>query len=253
MRKKTLGIIAVTLTASMLAVSLTGCGTRAEATDQEVVIEEEPIIVTDEEEVTIDTEDAITETEEVVADDGEADAEASYTEHEYFFALDETDPNTEEEVDLSALVPVQETHELKDSVTLYGSGRGFIIGYTKPNITVELMSTSDDWYCINFADETPEYQLVLVRPDDFMAALGMDENMPAITANDVKMALINQLYDKVGDADGVHYVALDEATDEMDLAVEFTIPTYCRDIDEALTQIVADNDFKITDFSILRR
>ena len=62
MRKKILGIIAVTLTASVMTVSLTGCGTRAKATDQEVVMEEEPIIVTEEadsEEVTIETEDEI--------------------------------------------------------------------------------------------------------------------------------------------------------------------------------------------------
>lgn len=247
MRKKTLGIIAVTLTASMLAASLTGCGTRAEATDQEVVIEEEPINVTDEEdseEVTIETEDEITETEEVIADDVEANTDASYTEHEYFFALDETDISTEEELDLSTLVPVQETHELKDSVTLYGSGRAVIIGYTKPNITVTLMSTSDKWYSIYFADEEPAYQIVLVKAEDFIEASGMYENMPAVTADDVKMTLINQLYDKVGDADGVHYVALDDTVEEMNLTDEFTIPTYCRDIDEALTQIVADNDFE---------
>ena len=100
MRKKILGIMAVTLTASMMAAFLTGCGTQAKATDQEVVMEEEPIIVTDEEnseEVTIETEDEITETEEVIADDGETDAEATYTEHEYFFALDEQDDSTAEE------------------------------------------------------------------------------------------------------------------------------------------------------------
>lgn len=47
MRKKILGIIAVTLTASALAATLTGCGTRAKATDQEVVMNEETIVVSE--------------------------------------------------------------------------------------------------------------------------------------------------------------------------------------------------------------
>ena len=42
MRNRNLAIIAVTLTASVLAATLTGCGTRTKATDQEVVMEEEP-------------------------------------------------------------------------------------------------------------------------------------------------------------------------------------------------------------------
>ena len=93
MRKKILGIMAVTLTASMMAASLTGCGTQAKATDQDVAMDEETIVVTEQEEdaVATVTEDGITATEEVIADDGEADgeAEASYTEHEFCFALDE--------------------------------------------------------------------------------------------------------------------------------------------------------------------
>lgn len=242
MRNRNLAIIAVTLTASVLAATLTGCGTRTKATDQEVVMEEEPIIVTDEadsEEVTIETEDEITETEEVIADDGEADTEASYTEHEYFFALDKTDIATEEELDLSTLVAVQETHELKDSVTLYGSGRAMIIGYTKPDITVEQVYTSDKWYGISFADESPEYQMVLVKAEDFIAAAGIEREAKTavtITGDDVKKA-----FDQMVSGVKEEYELLDVPSDDMEY-IEFSIPKDCENLEDWVGQMYVIND-----------
>lgn len=247
MRKKILGIIAVTLTASVLAATLTGCGTRAKATDQEVVMEEEPIIVTDEEdskEVTIETEDEITETEEVIADDEEAGEDASYTEHEYFFALDKQDDSTAEDIDWDAMKPDGNDYLLKDSVNIYGSGMGRVAGYTKPDINVYVVTSSDDWYCIEFADEDPAYQLLLVKAEDFIEASGMYEDMPAITADDIKFALIPQLGEMAPDVDDeVYYIPLDEPTEEMTSVSEFTIPTYCKDVDGWMAQVIADNDF----------
>ena len=252
MRKKILGIIAVTLTASMMAVSLTGCGTEAKATDQEVVMEEEPIIVTDEEdseEVTIETEDDITETEEVVAD-----AEATYTEHEYFFALDEQDDSTAEDIDWDAIKPDGNDYLLKDSVNIYGSGMGRIAGYTKPDINVHVVTSSDDWYCIEFADEDPAYQLLLVKAEDFIEASGMYEDVPAITADDIKFALIPQLGEMAPDVDDeVYYIPLDEPTEEMTSVSEFTIPTYCKDVDEWMAQVIADNDFENYQFFYIEK
>ena len=257
MRKKNLGIIAVTLTASVLAATLTGCGTRAKATDQEVVMEEEPMIVTDEEdseEVTIETEDEITETEEVVADDGEADAEATYTEHEYFFALDKQDDSTAEDIDWDAIKPDGNDYLLKDSVNIYGSGMGRIAGYTKPDINVHVVTSSDDWYCIEFADEDPAYQLLLVKAEDFIEASGMYEDMPAITADDIKFALIPQLGEMAPDVDDeVYYIPLDEPTEEMTSVSEFTIPTYCKDVDEWMAQVIADNDFENYQFFYIEK
>lgn len=257
MRKKILGIIAVTLTASMLAATLTGCGTRAKATDQEVVMEEEPIIVTDEgdsEEVTIETEDEITETEEVIADDGEADTDASYTEHEYFFALDKQDDSTAEDIDWDAMKPNGNDYLLKDSVNIYGSGMGRIAGYTKPDINVYVVTSSDDWYCIEFADEDPAYQLLLVKAEDFIEASGMYEDMPAITVDDIKFALIPQLGEMAPDVDDeVYYIPLDEPTEEMTSVSEFTIPTYCKDVDGWMAQVIADNDFENYQFFYIEK
>lgn len=257
MRKKILGIIAVTLTASVLAATLTGCGTRAKATDQEVVMEEEPIIVTDEEdseEVTIETEDEITETEEVLADDVEADTEASYTEHEYFFALDKQDDSMAEDIDWDAMKPDGNDYLLKDSVNIYGSGMGRIAGYTKPDINVYVVTSSDDWYCIEFADEDPAYQLLLVKAEDFIEASGMYEDMPAITVDDIKFALIPQLGEMAPDVDDeVYYIPLDEPTEEMTSVSEFTIPTYCKDVDGWMAQVIADNDFENYQFFYIEK
>ena len=257
MRKKILGIIAVTLTASVLAATLTGCGARAKATGQEVVMEEEPIIVTDEEdseEVAIETEDGITETEEVIADDGGTDTDASYTEHEYFFALDKQDDNTAEDIDWDAMKPDGNDYLLKDSVNIYGSGMGRIAGYTKPDINVHVVTSSDDWYCIEFADEDPAYQLLLVKAEDFIEASGMYEDMPAITADDIKFALIPQLGEMAPDIDEeVYYIPLDEPTEEMTSVSEFTIPTYCKDVDGWMAQVIADNDFENYQFFYIEK
>ena len=257
MRNRNLAIIAVTLTASVLAATLTGCGTRTKATDQEVVMEEEPIIVTDEEDsekVTVETDDEIIETEEVVADGGEADVEATYTEHEYFFALDKQDDSTAEDIDWDAIKPDGNDYLLKDSVNIYGSGKGRIAGYTKPDINVHVVTSSDDWYCIEFADEDPAYQLLLVKAEDFIEASGMYEDMPAITADDIKFALIPQLGEMAPDvADEVYYIPLDEPTEEMTSVSEFTIPTYCKDVDEWMAQVIADNDFENYQFFYIEK
>ena len=256
MRKKILGIIAVTLTASVLAATLTGCGTRAKATDQEVVMEEEPIIVTDEEdseEVTVDTENEIIETEEVIADDGKVGEDASYTEHEYFFALDKQDDSTAEDIDLDALEPDGNDYLLKDSVNIYGSGKGRIAGYTKPDINVHVITSNDDWYCIEFTDEDPAYQLLLVKAEDFIEASGMYEDMPAITVDDIKLSLMPQLSELAPDGEEVHYVAVDDVIEEMTSVSEFTVPTYCKDVDGWMAQVIADNDFENYQFFYIEK
>ena len=247
MRKKILGIIAVTLTASVLAATLTGCGTRAKATDQEVVMEEEPIIVTDEEdseEVTIETEDEITETEEVVADDGEADVEATYTEHEYFYVRDELDMTDATPMDMNALNVDGTTYTLNESVNIYMPSVGALKGYTKPNIDVYVNSFNEDWYCLYFEDEESPNNYVLVKAEDFIEASGMYENMEAITADDIKFSLMPQLDQMEHGDEEVYYVAVDNVIEEMTSVSEFTIPTYCKDVDGWMAQVIADNDFE---------
>ena len=256
MRKKILGIIAVTLTASVLAATLTGCGTRAKATDQEVVMEEEPIIVTDEEdseEVTIETEDEITETEEVVADDGEADVEATYTEHEYFYVRDELDMTDATPMDMNALNVDGTTYTLNESVNIYMPSVGALKGYTKPNIDVYVNSFNEDWYCLYFENEESPNNYVLVKAEDFIEASGMYENMEAITADDIKFSLMPQLDQMEHGDEEVYYVAVDNVIEEMTSVSEFTIPTYCKDVDGWMAQVIADNDFENYQFFYIEK
>lgn len=245
MKKKIIGAMSVVLVTSMLAASLTGCGTRVEATDQEIA-GEETIIVTDDEsseDAIVDAEDNVDETEEVVVDDVNTDVEAAYTEHEYFYVRDELDMTDTTPMDMNALEVDGTTYTLNESVNIYMPSVGALKGYTKPNIDVYVNSCNEDWYCLYFENEESPNNYVLVKADDFIASTGMYENMPAVTADDVKFALINQLYDAVNGVDEKYYIALDDATEEMNLVVEFTIPTYCRDLDDSIAQIVADNDF----------
>ena len=249
MKKRVLGIVTVTLTASMMAVSLTGCGTEAKATDQEVVMSEEPIIVTDDEDsndVAIETDDEISDTEEVIAD-GETDTEASYTEHEYFYVRDELDMTNATPMDMNALDVDGTTYTLNESVNIYMPSVGALKGYTKPNIDVYVNSFNEDWYCLYFENEESPNNYVLVKADDFIEASGMYEDMEAITADDIKFALMPQLDEIAPDVDDdeeVYYVALDNAVEEMTSVVEFTIPTYCKDVDEWMAQVIAENDFE---------
>lgn len=242
MRKKILGIMAVTLTASMMAATLTGCGANAKATDQEVVMEEEPIIVTDEEaseEVTVETEDEITETEEVIADDEEADGEASYTEHEYFFALDELDDSTTEDIDMNMLKPDGNSFELKESINLYSPDFKCIVGYTKPNINVYAVTSNEEWYCISFADETPEYQLVLAKAEDIITASGIAGEAKAdvsITEDNVK-----QIFAKLASEAKAEYELLDVPSDDMEY-IEFSIPKDCENLEDWVGQMYVINN-----------
>lgn len=245
MKKKVIGIISLVLAGTMMTISLTGCGTQVKATDQEVPMEEETIVVSEDnslEDTIADIEDEITEAEEMIGDAAEdAAKEASYTEHEYFFALDEQDPSTAQEIDMNALEPDGNDYELKESVTLYGSGLGRIAGYTKPNIEVHVVTSNADWYCISFADEEPKFQLVLVKAKDFIAASGMNDNIPAVTYDDVEFALKDNLYSADYGVDyDVYFVVLDTPMENME-SVEFVIPTYCIDISERMQQVIDAN------------
>lgn len=249
MKKRTISIVAVSLAMAVANISLTGCGTQARATD--AALEDEEIIVVNEgDEAAIDdrneTSGNVADGEEVIGDFGaetkeEIGVEASYTEHEYFFALDEQDSSTEEELDLSTLEPDGRDFVLKESVTLYGSGRAVVIGYTKPDINVYVVTSSEDWFCVEFKDEDPEYQLVLVKKEDFINSSGMNDGITAVTYGDVEFALKDNLYSSDYGVDyDVFFGMLDAPEEDMESA-EFIIPVYCTDVSGWMAQVISDN------------
>ena len=148
MRKKVISIMSLVLAGTMITASLTGCGTEAKATDQEIPMEEETIVVLDSEteqetEVVNDEVEPETETVEEVPD-------VVYEEHEFFYVRDKLDLSSVEEIDFDALnLDNSGTYDLHESVNFYGS-KGAVIGYTKPEISVEVMNSSEDWYELYF-------------------------------------------------------------------------------------------------------
>lgn len=209
MRKKILGIIAVTLTASVMAVSLTGCGTKAKATDQEVVMEEEPIIVTEEEDsedVTIETADEITETEEVVADDGGADAEIDgdilfYDEIGKYpdYLLSDV---SYEAMDEKAVTAV-------DDIPVY-SGEGFKVGHIKSGATIVLTEhgINTRWYRFENPVSGTNYDFLCVIDDDLPK-----EEIPLLSAEEVREAIIEAMLNRGDELPAI----LDAPTDDMEV------------------------------------
>ncbi len=265
MKKKILSAMSLVVVSSMIMTSITGCSTTAKATDQEVTMKEETIIVTDNEsseDAVISTEDEITETEVVgeVEDNEAKNEDVNYTEHEFFFVLDKLDLSTAEDIDMNALKPDGNDYELNESVTLYGSGRGAIIGYTKPNITVHVVTSNEDWYCLYFADEEPAYQNILVKAEDFIASAGVEvKEKVLITLEDVKKVFIEEIY-KWGDSTEEFYKSelgydddfelnfelLDSVSSDME-SIEFKVPMYYSDsdtlqLDSWIAQMQAEND-----------
>ncbi len=251
MRKKFLSIILVALITCLVSASLIGCGTKAEATDIQITeknMDEETVAVEDAESVeaaVVGIEDNTDDLEEVAggAADNSSD-DVVYEEHEFFYVRDKLDMTDAAPMDMNSLDVEGKTYTLQDSVNIYAPMKGALMGYTKPNIDVYVNSCDEDWYCLYFENEASPNDYVLVKAEDFIESSGMYEDMSAITADDIKLSLMDQLdsVDYGVDYD-VYFIALDEIVEGMDSTVEFTIPTYCRDIDDWMAQIVADNDF----------
>ena len=68
-----------------------------------------------------------------------------------------------EPIDMNSLLPDGRNMTLTDSVDIYGS-KGAVIGHTKPNIDVHVVTSNENWYCFYFdAEEQGPYQYVLAK------------------------------------------------------------------------------------------
>lgn len=138
MKKKILGAMSVVLVTSMLAASLTGCGTKAKATDQEVVMDEEPIIVTDEE----DSEEVTSEME-VIGGNEEDSTEFAGVEDENIVLYAERGEQKYIGLSESAYYENVNTFSSDSDMLLY-DGEGFNIGYVKANSSVVVTESAED-------------------------------------------------------------------------------------------------------------
>jgi hypothetical protein len=94
----------------------------------------------------------------------ETSEEKSYIEHDSYFEDENFDwggdivldyMTDEDNGDGIKFVDIEgaPTYFIHDSVDLYGDN-GNIMGYTKPNIVVQLAAKADDWYCVYIDDST---------------------------------------------------------------------------------------------------
>lgn len=170
MKKKILGIMAVTLTTSMLAVSLTGCGTAARATDQEIVGEETIIVTNDDtsEEATVSAEDEITETEEVAADEEAVEKDIPGTDFGYVFIYDKiVGEPCDVDFDSFAVMNVPKEYTFNHDTNVYYTD-GNLAGYIKEGYSVEFNNRNDDWLRFTPKLEGVNIPTLIVRVDDIL-------------------------------------------------------------------------------------
>lgn len=178
MKRKTVERFAVALAAGMLVIFSTGCGARASATDAEVPLQEETVIVTQENTDMESDDGIIVETERV------GKAEKDYVEHEYFFAekRDSIDwTASAEKIDMDALIPGGSSLELHNSLDLY-TPEGIVVGYTKPNITLDIFNYNDDWYCFEFENDS-DFHYLLIKQEDVKNDTGVETKL--LTQEDI--------------------------------------------------------------------
>lgn len=233
MRKKVISIMSLVLAGTMITASLTGCGTEAKATDQEIPMEEETIVVTDgetEQETEVVNDEVEPETETVA----EAEPEVVYEEHEFFYVRDKLDMTDATPMDMNDLNVEGKNYTLQDSVNIYATTKGALKGYTKPNIDVYVNSCNEDWYCLYFENEVTPNDYVLVKADDFIEAAGI-KIKEKISPEDV-IIIFNDLY-------------ADKVTDEWDASfeghgyTEFGVSVYKPDDKNKIVEVIEASEF----------
>lgn len=141
MKRKTITIIAMMLVGSMMTAYLTGCGTKAEATNKEVSdMQEETIIAGGDKESTVDEEIIVNGTEE--HDENE---EAGFTGNEDIVIYEQAQ-GVSEEVDRSNLTimePAIELHFYADT-DVYDI-EGNLVGYAKEGAYISFNDYNDKW------------------------------------------------------------------------------------------------------------
>lgn len=205
MKKKFLSVVSLVLVCTMAAASLTGCGTQAKATDQEMT-DGETIIVT--EEAVIDTEDEIMETE-VVGEEETVFAGAENDEIVLYAEVEEevyyVDPYNNDFEGISATIVAREDIPVYD-------GAGHNVGYIKDGGNVVITESSFNWDRFKNPFKEADY--------DYLYVLGGYSVVDGstISATEVEAEFIDFLNENTkGNA-----VILDAPTSDMDM-YEFVI------------------------------
>ncbi len=236
MKKRIIGI----LVTGMIVASLTGCGTKTEATEQ----------VPESSNAIVDVSNEITETE-----DTEADVEVKeekITENEFVGAEDENIV-LYAEVGSQDYCPLDEknyesstdTVSAMEDIPLYNSG-GYAVGYIKNGSSITLDETGTDigWARFENPIAGTDYDYLYVLKDYIV-----NEDEIRLTAESLRQIIIDKVLDSPVN-DDAHYVFLDEKESDMEVYECNMMSVYTDELDfqywinEALTGDIYIFDYK---------
>lgn len=235
MKKK---VLVVTLTASMLATSLTGCGTEVKATDQEVIVDEETIIVSEgddsislEEGDTTNTENADDIiTEDTATKDGAIVFYDKVGDPEYGI-----NAFTFEVMDEKSVTAVKD-------IPVY-SEEGIKVGCVKSGSTVILTEhgINSRWYRFENPMDGTDYNYLCMLDDD----IPIDEG-ELLTSDEVREWII----ERINNRDFAIPTFLDEPDSDMQ-CVEFSIDRQKEypDATWIINQVLFSHGFDVGDFT----
>ena len=238
MKKRIIGI----LVTGMIVASLTGCGTKTEATEQ----------VPESSNAIVDVSNEITETE-----DTEADVEVKeekITENEFVGAEDENIVLYAEiakygdyEMDIFDYVEQPGTVNATENIPIYNV-EGVEVGYIKAGASVFIPEGAESGAVSRFKNPIAEadYDYLYVF-NDFLT----DANEISLTAEAMRQRIIDRVLDSPVN-DDVHYVFLDEKESDMEVYECNLMSVYTDELDfqywldEELTR-----DFNMLDYKTL--
>lgn len=226
-KRKIMSIIALSLVVAMGAVSLTGCGTQAKATD--VTVDDGDTIIVDEEDLETEVEneteseiatDEITSTEGLGGDESASDFAGAEDESIVLYAEKGTQdycPLDEKNYESS-----NDTVTATEDIPLY-DGDGYAVGYIKngSNIIIDEIGTEVAWARFENPIKGTDYDYLYVLKDyiDVSSA-----NQFTVTASDVKQKII----DNITALEVTDYTFIDTPTSDMEV-FEFRIESAFED------------------------
>lgn len=217
MKKRFLSIVSVMLVASMMAATVTGCGSRTKATDitiddgDTIIVDEEDLETEKDTEVESDTDD-ITDTE-VIGGDAEETEEANTSvgaEDENIVLYDEIAEYGEYSVDMFDYVEQPGTVNATEDILIYNE-EGIEVGYIKAGSSISISEGADvgGWSRFENPIADTKYDYLYVKKK-FVT----DPEEIQLNAETMKQGIIKHINEYVYDAD---YNFVDEKTSDMEV------------------------------------
>lgn len=226
-KRKIVSIMALSLVVAMGAVSLTGCGSQAKATD--ITIDDGDTIIVDEEDLDVETDteaesesdvDEITSTEVIGDDETATDFVGAEDENIVLYAEIEKYPSYQPLSD-EEYTPVNEIVTANEDIVIC-NGDGFKVGYIKNGATISVTEYSSiAWARFENPIKGTDYDYLYVLKDYIAVP---DANQFTVTESDIKQKII----DDIKNLDVTDYIFVDTPSNDMEV-FEFRIESVFKD------------------------